>query len=139
MLKRESNSKKAKCIHHRLGGLIEYDIQQEFSEIVKHSNDSKDAHMQQLCSKAEQMLQQLAAQVDPAIACSTMLKFFAGKLYIIFLSLGIQFIIIFESIQFATPTLCSPVQSQVFDGKSMRQVELFNGFVRAKNFLPTPS
>jgi hypothetical protein len=88
---------------------------------------------QQLCSKAEQMLQQLDAQVDPAIASSTMLKFFAGKLYIIFLSLCIQFIIIFESIQFATPTLCSPVRSGVFDGKSMRQVELFNGFVCAKN------
>ncbi|CAK9197824.1 unnamed protein product [Sphagnum troendelagicum] len=40
-------------------------------------HDSKDAHGQQLCSKAEQMLQQLDAQVDPAIACSTMLKFFA--------------------------------------------------------------
>jgi hypothetical protein len=72
-------------------------------------HDSKDAHGQQLCSKAEQMLQQLDAQVDPAIACSTMLKFFAGKLYIIFLSLCIQYIIIFESMQFATPTLCSPV------------------------------
>jgi len=72
-------------------------------------HDSKDAHGQQLCSKAEQMLQQLDAQVDPAIACRTMLKFFAGKLYIIFLSLCIQYIIIFESMQFATPTLCSPV------------------------------
>ncbi|CAK9861194.1 unnamed protein product [Sphagnum jensenii] len=40
-------------------------------------HDSKDLHGQQLCSKAEQMLQQLDAQVDPAIACSTMLKFFA--------------------------------------------------------------
>ncbi|CAM6025430.1 unnamed protein product [Sphagnum balticum] len=49
----------------------------EFSEIVKHSNNSKDAHGQELCSKAEQILQQLDAQVDPAIACSTMLKFFA--------------------------------------------------------------
>ncbi|CAK9235021.1 unnamed protein product [Sphagnum troendelagicum] len=77
MLKRKSNGKKAKWILHRLRGLIEYDIQQELSEIVKHSNDSKDAHGQQLCSKAEQMLQQLDAQVDPAIACSTMLKFFA--------------------------------------------------------------
>jgi hypothetical protein len=85
------------------------------------------------------MLQQLDAQVDPAIARSTMLKFFAGKLYIIFLSLCIQFIIIFESMQFATPILCTPVRSEVFDGKSMRQVELFNGLVRAKNFLPTPS
>jgi hypothetical protein len=95
MLKRKSNGKKAKWILHRLRGLIEYDIQQEFSEIVKHSNDSIDAHGQQLCSKAEQMLQQLDAQVDPAIACSTMLKFFAGKLYIIFLglSLCLQFII----------------------------------------------
>jgi hypothetical protein len=43
MLKRKSNRKKAKLIRHRLGGLIEYDIQQEFSEIVKHSNDSKGA------------------------------------------------------------------------------------------------
>ncbi|CAM6073952.1 unnamed protein product [Sphagnum tenellum] len=69
--------REAKWILHRLRGLIEYDIQQEFSEIVKHSNDSIDAHGQQLCSKAEQMLQQLDAQVDPAIACSTMLNFFA--------------------------------------------------------------
>jgi hypothetical protein len=42
MLKRKSNGKKAKWILHRLGGLIEYDIiQQEFSEIVKHSNESQ--------------------------------------------------------------------------------------------------
>jgi hypothetical protein len=38
MLKRKSKGKKAKWILHRLRGLIEYDIQQEFSEIVKHSN-----------------------------------------------------------------------------------------------------
>ncbi len=82
------------------------------------------------------MLQQLDAQVDPAIASSTMLKFFVGKLYIIFLSLCIQFITIFEPIQFATPTLCSPVRSGVFDGKSMRQVELFNGLCVPRIFSP---
>ncbi len=44
MLKKKSNGKKAKWILHRLRGLIEYDIKQEFSKNVKHSNDSKDAH-----------------------------------------------------------------------------------------------
>ncbi len=44
MLKKKSNGKKEKWIFHKLGGLIKYDIQQEFSENVKHSNDSKDAH-----------------------------------------------------------------------------------------------
>jgi hypothetical protein len=38
MLKRKSKGKKAKWILHRLGGIIEYDIQQEFSEIVQRSN-----------------------------------------------------------------------------------------------------
>jgi hypothetical protein len=38
MLKRKSNGKKAKWILHRPGGLMEYGIQQEFSEIVKCSN-----------------------------------------------------------------------------------------------------
>jgi calcineurin-like phosphoesterase family protein len=43
MMKKKNNGKKAKWILHRLRGLIEYDIQQEFLENVKHSNDRKDA------------------------------------------------------------------------------------------------
>jgi hypothetical protein len=45
-------------------------------------HDSTDACGQQLCSKAEQMLQHLGAQVDLSLACSTVLKFFSGKPYI---------------------------------------------------------
>jgi hypothetical protein len=45
-------------------------------------HDSNDARGQQLCSKAEQMLRHLGAQVDLSLACSTVLKFFSGKPYI---------------------------------------------------------
>ncbi|CAM6063857.1 unnamed protein product [Sphagnum tenellum] len=43
-------------------------------------HDSNDARGQQLCSKAEQMLQQLGAQVDLPLVCSTVLKFFSGEI-----------------------------------------------------------
>jgi len=46
--------------------------------------DSNDARGQQLCSKAEEMLLLLDAQLDPAPACSAMLNFFSGKLFIFY-------------------------------------------------------
>jgi hypothetical protein len=45
-------------------------------------HDSNDARGRQLCSKAEQMLRHLGAQVDLSLVCSTVLKFFSGKPYI---------------------------------------------------------
>lgn len=41
---------------------------------------SADTRGQQLCNKAEQVLQQLNSQVDAAIACRAMIKFFNGEL-----------------------------------------------------------
>ncbi|CAM6016790.1 unnamed protein product [Sphagnum balticum] len=57
-------------------------------------HDSNDARGQQLCSKAEQMLRHLDAQVDLSLACSTVLKFFSG------------------GIQSQAPSVSNKVQSQ---------------------------